>query len=171
MGLYVHVSQCLNKKKKMTVFDFLNEGSENKTLGKLREETTPKQKVKDSALEEELDEMAAIDELETEDIGDVPPDTPKKPQRRVSKTLLDLLHKHEPKLKCNKSDANCLILYILNNVKKFDFGKDLDRLEKELTKLQKIVRHIHPSTSTQRNAFVEFTSIFKRYWNNNFRLR
>ncbi len=29
-------------------------------------------------------------------------------------------------------------------------------------KLQKIVHHIHPSTSTQRNAFVQFTAVFNQ---------
>jgi hypothetical protein len=77
-----------------------------------------------------------------------------------------LLHKHDPSLKCNKSDANCLLKYVSDNISDFDFKKDVKRLKKELIKLQQIARHIQPSTSTLRNYMVSFTGIFKQYWIN-----
>ena len=140
-----------------TVFTFLTEASLNKNLQKFREETDPRGK-DEVELDEDLGEYKSIDEEETEVIER------KKPTRRVSKTLLSLLHKHDERLNCNSSDANCLLMYITNNVNKFDFGDDITKLKQWLTKLQQIIRHIHPSTSTQRNAFVQFTSIFKGYW-------
>ena len=150
----------------MTIFDLIEElSSNNKLLQKLREETASKQKGRDPVVQDDLDELANVDEVETEEVGDEATGFPSKPTRRASKTLLAMLHKHDPRLQCEKrSDLACLLMYIANNVKRFDFGKDIKKLETWLTKLATIVNHLHPSSSSLRNYFVEITSIFKAYW-------
>ena len=150
----------------MTIFQFLdNVSGDNKILQKLREETASKQKVRDLIIQDDLDDFAKVDELETEEVGDEAPGYPIKPTRRTSATLLQLLHKADPRLECEKrSDLACLLMYVSNNVKQFDFGKDLTKLEDYLTKLGTVVNHLHPSSSSLRNYFVELTSIFKAYW-------
>ena len=140
--------------------DFLKEATENKVLQKLREEVKPKG-VYNEIEDEDVDELKAIDVEENEELAE-PKKAPKAPQRRTSQTLLDLIHKYQPKLKCNSSDANCLVLYIANNITKFDMAPE--KLKPHLERLQTLGRAIQPVTSSQRNYFVELTSLFKRYW-------
>ena len=72
---------------KMTVLDFLDEASKNKILQKLREETDPRGKDEvDEESQEQLEELQSIEDEETEKYEGAP----KKPKRRVSKTLLAL---------------------------------------------------------------------------------
>ena len=46
----------------------------------------------------------------------------------------------------------------------FDFGSDVTTLEGWLKKLATIVNHLHPSSSSLRNYFVELASVFKGFW-------
>jgi hypothetical protein len=149
-----------------TILNFLNEASKDVNLQIFREETEAKQRVKKiaPALEEKLDDFAAVDGEETEEVGDEPGGFPAKPIRRQSKALLDMLHRFEPRLKCENSDTACLLMYVANNVKAFDFQRDLTKLTFWLKTLAEILNHIMPSSSSLRNLFVEFTSIFKSYW-------
>ena len=148
-----------------TLETFLLDASTNKNLQRMREESTPVNAPAIPAVAEgELDVFEADDGANTELLGDTPVGYPKKPKRRTSKTLLALLHKHDARLKCEGSDTSCLIMLVANRVGELDYGKDLKRLERVLGMLQKVVGHIQPSTSTQRNVFVQLTAIFKEYW-------
>ena len=108
----------------MTIFKFIDTvSSDNKLLQRLREETASKQKQIDPIIQDELDGLQDIDEAETEEVGDEAPGYPSKPTRRTSATLLRLLHEADPRLQCEKrSDLACLLMYVSNNVKQFDFG-------------------------------------------------
>ena len=149
-----------------TIFEFLDAVSKNNSLLKtFREETQAKARDLDPIVEDDLDAFQDIEQEETEVVGDTPPGYPSKPIRRPSQTLLSMLHEADPRLKCEgRSDLACLLIYVSNNVKRFDFGADLKTLEQWLTKLSTLVNHLHPSSSSLRNYFVELTSVFKAYW-------
>ena len=124
------------------IFGFLDEASSNKILQKIREETKPRAGDELEQVELDPDSDATSDYFQT--------------IRRQSKTLIDLLQKYEPALECESSDTACLYLYILHTVPQFDFGnkrEGLDRLKRELLKLQKIIRHMYPNLNTQRTLF------------------
>lgn len=147
------------KKVSSTVHDFLDEASTNTVLQKIRQETAPKADDDDDEVEQD------VLDADAEDLDDAPVRRrPKKPLRRVSKTLMELLFEYDPDLKCGKSDAGCLLAYITKNVRSFDFEGDTDKLEDRLKLLQRIVSHMFSSTSTQRNYFVDLTSAFKAYF-------
>ena len=93
----------------------------------------------------------------------------KKPLRRSSKIIVDSVHEFEPKLSDCKSDTNCVMAYVIDNVKLLDktYGKDLEQFEKELELLRKLITTMyHPRTSTMRGMFVKYTGIFKAYYVN-----
>ena len=111
----------------MTILDFLESiSTDNKILQKLREETASKIRPRDPIIQEELDDFKTVEEEETEEIGDEILGYPKLPIRRPSATFLRLVHEADPFLLCEKrSDLACFTIYISNNMKLFDFGKDL----------------------------------------------
>ena len=136
-------------------------------LQTLREETKSVSRQRNEVEQEALDAYENIEEVESEVIGDEAPGFPSKPVRQTSKTLLELMHRHDPDLQCERrSDTACLVMYVKKNVKEFDFGNsesDLDTMKEWLEKLATIVNHIHPSSSSLRNYFTELTAIFKKY--------
>lgn len=163
-------------------FDFLEAASQDKFLQTIREEVTPLRNEPDSVESEdeveveesEDDVFAGIDEEPDEDpnleLKTEAPKVPKAFKKRNSKSLVDLIHKFEPKLDC-ASDTACLQLYTMNNVDLLQktYGQNVKNLkvfEQQLQKLRKIISHLYPSTSTQRGAFVTFTGIFKKYYYN-----
>ena len=132
------------------MWSLLDEASSNVVIEMIRKEVKPKQDdIEDEGSEQEEEESLV----------------PKKPQRRVSKTLLAIIHKHFPTLECS-SDSGCFLAVIANQIKQFDFKSDSnqDKLREKLVQVQSIVRVMQPTTSTQRKYFVELTYIFKTYW-------
>ena len=76
------------------ILDFIDQvTSDNKILQKFREETQVAAPTEDDI---EWDNIRAIDEDELED----PVDAPKKLKRRVSQTLIEMLHRYDSRLKC-----------------------------------------------------------------------
>ena len=155
----------------------------DKLLAKARVEIAPlKDKV--SPLEDKTEEGNSSDsdalsaesepDFEGEEKKEANPRRPdpvkaKKPLRRSSKIIVDSVHEFEPKLSDCKSDTNCVMAYVIDNVKLLDktYGKDLEQLEKELELLRKLITTMyHPRTSTMRGMFVKYTVIFKAYYVN-----
>jgi hypothetical protein len=164
-------------------FKFLEEASDNVFLGKVRVQVMPlkgdpviaKPTVADSDEDSESDaeegESEPDEEIEDkkEDISQLGR-APKKPTKRNSQFMVDMIKKYEPKLKCN-SDTKCLLVYAINNIdllqKTYGQNKDdLTEFTKQLEKLQKIISHLYPSTSTKRNMFTDYTGAFKLYYVN-----
>ena len=89
----------------MSMWSLLDEASSNVVIEMIRKEVKPKQDdIEDEGSEQEEEESLV----------------PKKPQRRVSKTLLAIIHKHFPTLECS-SDSGCFLAVIANQIKLFLF--------------------------------------------------
>jgi hypothetical protein len=94
--------------------------------------------------------------------GEITPhkETKKPGQRRYSKTLLKLIHKYNPRLKCNGSDISCLLKYHTENVENYAF-EDKEKFAEQLKMITSIFTHLIPSTSYLRNVLVMVTGSFK----------
>ena len=66
----------------MTILEFIQHvSSNNKILQKLREETASKIRPRDPIVQQQLDDLKAIDDADTEEIGDIITGYPPKPIR------------------------------------------------------------------------------------------
>lgn len=85
-----------------------------------------------------------------------------KPQRRMSATLLGLLYRHFPDLRC-RSDTDCLYLVTLHALGEWD-ALGLEAFREKLQQLRRLVVAMQPRTSTQRGQFVraKAQSFFRR---------
>ena len=174
------VSQIKNKRDTCThtmqdndkpVFRFLEEASAPAFLGTIRSEVKPRARSGKAEVDDEV--LADAAALSDDDDDDTTTSAGYKRfsgklVRQQSPSLLRLIHTHFPKLQECNSDTSCFLAVIAHSIASFHFKADQKdaKLRLVLEQIASIVRAMHPHTSTQRNYFVELTSVFKRYWVN-----
>ena len=151
------------------VFAFLAEASAPAFLGTIRAEVKPRARSGKAEVDDEV--LADAAALSDDDDDDTTTSAGYKRfsgklVRQQSPSLLRLIHTHFPKLQECNSDTSCFLAVVAHSIASFHFKADPKdaKLRLVLEQIASIVRAMHPHTSTQRNYFVELTSLFKSYW-------
>jgi len=99
----------------------------------------------------------------------------KKPQRRVSTSLLKMIKEYAPANIDCKTDSNCLYVFMIKAIPYIDkrYGNLKDHqneYEECLSMLAKIIEHMYDSnTQSMRGTYVRYTGIFKKFYINNYK--